>query len=192
MIYILDLETNGLVLNDVSVTQVAYLKLDPYLNVEEEYNRYFYTNNLKRSADITGLTPTRLANLSGGQELPPEILSELMKEIEHGIIIGQNIYYDLMVLDALTMRNGMHVIPKYPLDISAQYSPEDSIMNLEWIVNNHMDSEGAKILENRFKGQDSQYHDALYDIYSVYAVIKNDPDFKGRLRNYLKTVPRKE
>ena len=190
MIYILDFETNGLTLGDVEITQASYLRIDENFNITKEYNKYFYTDNLKSSAKITGLTHSKLANLSGGVEFTRKDLLDILEELTHGIIIGQNIDYDIAVLDATCLRHELRVLPKYPLDVSSQYSPEGTYMNLKWIVDHHITDKEREALNARFEG-DSLYHNSLYDVYSLYHVIKADPDFKKRLNHYLKTVPRR-
>lgn len=190
MIYVLDLETNGLTLNDIEITQLAYLKIDENFEIVEEFNKYYYVENLKDSANITGLDSRKLAKLSDGEEMTLEEFKAIMEEINHGIIIGQNITYDVLVLDARCLIFGLPIYPKYPLDIINQFSPEDTYMNLKWVVDNFMMPEGRKLIESRFEGEG--YHDALYDVYSVYGVIKHNDKFKMRLKNYLKSVPRRE
>lgn len=189
MIYIADLESNGLTMSDMEITQVAYLKLEENLEIVEEFNKYYYSSNLKDSAEITKLDYNVLASLSGGESMNETELSKILNEFRHGVIIGQNITFDIMALDSISIRYGLGITPKYPLDIIHQYSPKGTLMNLDWICNKHMKPEGKALLEERFKNKEG-FHNALYDIYSVYALIKFDEAFKKRLDNYLKSLPR--
>lgn len=191
MIYVLDLETNGLTMADIEVTQVAYLKLDEKLNIEKEFNKYYYTNNLKDSAGITGLDHSTLASLSNGERMTAEEFSSIVEEIKHGVIIGQNINYDIMAIDSLCIKYGLPVVAKYPLDIINQFSPEDTLMNLKWITEKNLTESGRNLINDRFKNKE-KYHDALYDVYTVYALIKDNEKFLGRLKNYMKYVPRRD
>lgn len=191
MIFVLDVETNGLSFSDLEITQIAYLKLDKQLNLIGEYNKYFYTENLKDSAEITGLTHRRLASLSEGP-LTVEELTRVSEELHHGVIIGQNVVFDVLCLNALTYKNNLGIYPMYILDIINQFSREGTKMPLEWIINNYITEDGKRLLEERFKGEGVSYHNALYDVYSVYALIKYNQDFHKRFKNFLKTLPMKE
>lgn len=191
MIYILDTETNGLTLYDIEITQLAYLKLDENLEILDEFNKYYYVSNLKDSPDITGLDHATLATLSSGHKLTADEFSDTLEEIKHGVIIGQNINYDIMVLDATSIRYNLPITPKYPLEIINQFSPEDTLMNLKWISEHHMTQEGKDLLKERFKEKET-FHNALYDVYTVYALIKFNKEFRARFKNYMKYVPRRD
>lgn len=185
---ILDFETNGLTMNDIEITQMAYLRVDEYMNIEEKVNRYYTVDNIKDSDQITGLTKQKLVNLSKGKRFDMKELARVQTELKHEIIIGQNISYDLMVLDAISLRMGSWIIPKYPMDIINLFSPTGTLATLDWIVKNNITGEGMELLEREFAGE--TYHDAMYDVYSVYAVIRDNKKFKRNLHNYLKTVPK--
>jgi hypothetical protein len=175
-------------MSDIEVSQLAYLKVDENLEIIEEVCEYYYCNDLKDSEEITGLGYSKLASLSEGRRFDKDRLKILLDEIENGVIIGQNINYDIIVLDALSYMGDLRIVPKYPLDIINQFSPKQGYAKLSWICNNLMTEEGKEILRGRFKKE--KFHDALYDVYSVYALIKDNEVFRKRLKKYLRTVPR--
>ena len=187
---ILDFETNGLTMHDVEITQMAYLEIDEKFNIKREVNQYFMVNDVKTSDKITGLTRQKLANLSDGKRFEISDLVKLQTDLKHQIIIGQNISYDLMVLDSVSLRHGSQIIPKYPMDIINLFSPSGTLATLDWIIKTHITEKGKELLKDKFK--EESYHDALYDVYSVYAVLHDNVDFKRNLQTYLKTVPKIE
>lgn len=188
LIYILDVETNGLTMSDVDITQVAYLKVDKNLNILEEHSKYYYSDNLKDSAKITGLTANKLANLSNGEKFELDQYIELMEEINHGIIIGHNVTFDRMALDSVCYRLGEVFPSLYTLDSMPNVSEGGRYRSLEWAVNNMLDENAIKRLTDRFG--EHQFHDALYDVHSLREVLLSDLGLTNkRLNIFMKTVP---
>lgn len=164
------------------------------MNEVDNFNKYYYSTNLKyeNNPDFNGLTRQQLLKLSDGKRFEKEDLIELMDEIEHGILIGYNVNYERKVIDSLCIRHGLDIRPTYLLDTIAQYSGGGKYKSLEWVINNIMDGETAFELMSEFEEKGKSFHDAEFDVEVLYRLIKNDPDFVYRYKNFLKTVPRRE
>lgn len=185
--YILDFETNGLAFHDMEITQASILTVNKSsMTIEGKYNKYFLVNNLKDSAKITGLdedTLTEKANHRFGQD----DLKEIANITEHGIIVGQNINFDLMVYDTMCIKFGLPIIPKYPLDIIEQFAVNGIYVSLNYTAKKNLTEEQFKNIDLITGGKD--FHDALYDVATVYELIRNNQEFKNRLKCYVHTLP---
>ena len=184
--FILDFETNGLSFHDMEIIQCAILVVNEYMKIEDVFNKYYLAHNLKNSAEITGLTHEFLSKKSNDY-FGKEDLTEIINITEQGVIVGQNINFDLMVYDVMCLKHHIPIVPKYPLDIIEQFAVNGQYVSLEYTAKQNLSQEQFKNIEN-ISGN-TGFHDALYDVATVYELIRKNPQFKSRLNNYMYSLP---
>ena len=187
-IAILDFETNGLSFHDIEVTQASILKVNVNnYRITEVYNKYFKANNLKDSAKITGITEEFL-NENAEDYFKVDDYNEISNLLNGAVVVGQNVYYDLMVIDVMSVKNQLPIYPKYPLDLTEQFAINGKYVSLEYTTKRYLSEQDFEDIKEKTGGK--EFHDALYDVYAVYYLIKNNQQFKHRLNKYLDTLPR--
>lgn len=186
-ILILDFETNGLSFHDLEVTQASILRVNALnFGIKEVYNKYFKVNNLKGSDKITGITQEFL-DANAEDFFSDKDYNDIRELLSNQIIVGQNVYYDLMVIDLLSIKHKLPIYPKYPLDLTEQFAINGQYVSLEYTTKRLLTEDDFKAIEEKTHGKG--FHDALYDVYAVYYLIRNNALFKHRLNNYLNTLP---
>ena len=186
-ILILDFETNGLTFHDLEVTQASILRVNAVnFGIMGVYNKYFKVNNLKDSDKITGITKEFL-DANAEDFFRDKDYNDIRELLQNQIVVGQNVYYDLMVVDLLSIRHKLPIYSKFPLDLTEQFAVNGQYVSLEYTTKRLLTEEDFKAIEEKTGGK--AFHDALYDVYAVYYLIKNNAQFKQRLNNYLNTLP---
>lgn len=186
-IHILDFETNGLTLNDIEIVQCAILSVNPEnMRIEREFNKYYKAHNLKGTEEITGITQEFLEENADGY-FDSQDYQEIKDILENEIIVGQNIYYDLSVIDAMAVKLNEPIYAKFPLDIMEQFALNGQYINLKHTVELNLSESERNELDSKFK--DLGFHNALYDITAVYMLIRRNLDFRNRLVSYYNHLP---
>lgn len=190
---IFDLETNGLTLNDVEITQCSVLTVCAWSHeILEAKNKYYKVKNLKDSSKITGITEEFLEQHADGKFDDNELV-KLLDDFEMSILVGYNVYYDIMVLDALSIIRQIPIKLKFPLDLTEQFMKNGFVVPLTYTLEHELDEEDMEEIHSNIKKhfgyEGLNSHNAVFDVMAMYQLIKNDETFKGRLKSMIRTLP---
>lgn len=204
-----DTETTGF--KPGCITQIAYIIEDDNYNPVQAKNFFFeipeseYENAFK-AAEITGLTPDRLKELSKGEKFADRA-DEIQSDLHDKAHVAHNISFDENFLSAEMWRLNKTVRPLTKFDTMKIFTDICRLPNpkragfkfpkLEEVVN-HYRLDSSKILEYARKlfnsAEDFGYHDARYDVTCMYVVCKvHAEELSGKLskNSWIDTFMRK-